>query len=171
MLCRTLIISLFVAVAFAFSSTAPAQTSTVEGKVRGIDGHPMQGAQIRLERQDQKSAFISTTTDAKGHYTTDKLPAGVYRITVVGADRAVKSSTNIKTAGSSARVDFDLKPTAKKTEHYVWMPPEVGTHTGGRWVQVDENGIPIAGPLNVETKSPELAREMSRHQTNSATFP
>jgi Carboxypeptidase regulatory-like domain len=166
MLYRTLIISFFVAAAFAFSSTALAQTSTIQGQVRGIDGHPMQGAQIRLERKDQTSALISTTTDAKGHYTTNKLPVGLYRITVVGVDGAVKSSTNIKTAGNSARVDFNLKPTAKKTQQYVWVAPETGTHMGGRWVQVDENGTPIAGGMNIETASGELEREMYRRQTN-----
>lgn len=166
MLYRTLIISFSVAAAFAFSSTAPAQISTVQGQVRGIDGHPMQGAQIRLERKDQTSALISTTTDAKGHYTTNKLPVGLYRITVVGVDGAVKSSTNIKTAGNSARVDFDLKPMAKNTLHYVWVAPETGTHMGGRWVEVDENGSPIAGGMNVERKSAELGREMFRRQAN-----
>jgi hypothetical protein len=166
MLYRTLIISFSLAAAFAFSSTAPAQTSTVQGQVRGIDGHPMQGAQIRIERQDQKGALISTTTDAKGHYTTNTLPAGLYRIRVVGADGTVKSSTNIKTAGSNARVDFDLKPTAKKTEHYVWLPPETGTHAAGRWVEVDENGTPIARTLNVERRSGQLELEMYRRQAN-----
>ncbi len=167
MLYRTLITSFFVAAGFAFSSTAPAQTSTIQGQVRGIDGHPMQGAQIRIEQQGQKGALTSTTTDAKGHYTTNKLPVGLYRVSVVGADGAVKSSTNIKTAGSSARIDFNLKPTAKKTQHYVWVSPETGTHMGGRWVEVDENGTPIAGSLNAETKSGELEREMYRRQTNN----
>lgn len=127
----------------------------------------MKGAQIRLERKDQKSASITTTTDAKGHYIANKLPLGIYRVSVIGADGTVKSGTNIKTAASSVKVDFDLKPTAKKTKHYVWMEPETGSHMGGRWVPVDENGTPVAGTYNSQTASAELARDMQRRQTNT----
>ena len=168
LLYRALISSFLVAGAFAFASTASAQSSAVQGEVRGIDDHRMQGAQIRIERKDQKSALITTTTDAKGHYATNKLPVGVYRISVVGADGTVMSSINVKTARSNAWVDFDLKPTAtKKIKHYVWMAPSTGSHVEGAWVEVDSSGTPIAKMLNVETLNGEAMQELMRRATAS----
>jgi len=60
-------------------------------------------------------------------------------------------------------LNFDLKPgstsqasgSAKKTKHMVWMPPRTGTHLGGRWVEVDDNGSGQPGSLNVENVSAE----------------
>jgi hypothetical protein len=170
MLYRTLISSFLVAGAFAFASTASAQTSAVQGEVRGIDGHRMQGAQIRIERKDQKSALITTTTDARGHYATNKLPLGVYRISVVGADGTVMSSANVKTAASNARLDFDLKPTAtKKIKHYVWMAPSTGSRVGGVWVEADSSGTPIARMLNTDTVNSQGLQELMRRATPNIT--
>ncbi len=130
----------------------------------------MKGAQMRIERKDQKSALITTTTDAKGHYAANKLPVGIYRVSVVGADGTVKSGTHIRTTASSVKVDFDLKPRARKINHFVWMRPETGSHMAGRWVPVDEYGTPVAGTFNSQTASGELARDMTRRQRNGSPY-
>ena len=41
----------------------------------------------------------------------------------------------------------------------VWMPPTTGSHTGGRWVEVDDNGAAGAGALNVKRGNAESVRQ------------
>jgi len=42
-----------------------------------------------------------------------------------------------------------------------------GTHIAPYWVEANANGTPIAGDLNMVTRSPELAQDMLRRQTNN----
>ena len=169
MLYRTLISSFFVAAAFALTPSTPAQASGIQGGVLGADGRPLQGAQVRIERTDKTSAPVTTQTNAKGSYASSALPAGTYKISVV-ENGAVKSVVTIKTAGDTARVDFDLKSSAgKHVKHYV-LVSGTGTHLAARWVEADANGSPVAGTLNMDVKSGELEREMYRRQTNNSTF-
>ena len=106
-------------------------------------------------------------TDAKGQYRASGLAVGLYRVSLV-ADGATKSSTNVHTAKHDARVDFDLRPSAgKKVKHLVWIAPETGTRTPGRWIEIDEASSAAATTLNIDRKTGEFAREMMRHQTNT----
>ena len=164
MLYRTLITSFLVAAASAFCPTTPAQAAEIQGAVVGADGRPLQSVEIRFERQDKTSAPVTTQTNAKGSYSSSSLPAGTYRVSVV-ENGTVKSNVSIKTAGESARVDFDLKPSSKRVKHYV-LVQGTGTHLAARWVETDENGTPIAGALNSVTNDGQLARDMLRRQTN-----
>ena len=113
MLYRTVVSSFLVAAAFAFSPSTPAQASGIEGKVRGVDGRPLQNAEVRIERQDKTGAPVTIQTNAKGNYVSSALPTGTYKISVV-ENGAVKSNVTIETAGKTARVDFNLKPSAGK---------------------------------------------------------
>src|SRR6478609_5054420 len=111
MLYRTVISSFLVAAAFAFSPSTPAQASGIEGKVRGVDGRPLQNAEVRIQRQDKTVAPVTIQTDAKGRYVSSALPTfGTYKISVVENGK-VKSNVTIETAGKMARVDFNLKPS------------------------------------------------------------
>ena len=162
---RAIIVSFFSAGAFALSATASAEVSSIQGDVRGVDGRPLQGAEVRIERIDKKGSSITTKTNAKGYYSSSGLSVGTYKISVV-EDGAVKSAIKVKTVGDNARIDFNLKPSAgKKVKHYVWVSG-TGSHLAGRWVEADENGSPIAGALNVERKSADLERELLRRRTN-----
>lgn len=165
---RALIISFFSAATFAVSVTASAAESSIQGDIKGVDGRPLQGAEVRIERIDKKSPAITIKTNAKGSYSSSGLASvGTYKISVVEGG-AVKSSVNVKTAGDKARIDFDLKPSAgRKIKHYVWASGGTGSNLQGRWVEADENGSPIAGTWNVQKTSGELAREMTRRQGNS----
>jgi carboxypeptidase family protein len=163
---RALIISFFSAAAFVLSPTASAQVSSIQGDIRGVDGRPLQGAEVRIERIDKKSPSITIKTNAKGSYSSSGLSVGTYKISVVEGG-VVKSSVNVKTVADKARIDFDLKPSAgKKVKHYVWVSG-TGSHLAGRWVEADENGSPIAGSWNIQRTSGELTREMYRRQTNT----
>ena len=100
MLYRTVISSFLAAAAFAFSPSTPAQASGIEGKIRGVDGRPLQNAQVRIERQDKTGAPVTIQTNAKGSYSSSALPAGTYKVSVV-ENGAVKSNVTIKMAASS----------------------------------------------------------------------
>ena len=166
MLYRTLTTSFLVAAAFAFAPSTPAQASGIEGHVRGVDGRPLQNAEVRIARQDKTGAPVTIQTNAKGSYASSALPTGTYKISVVENGK-VKSNVTVKTAGEPARVDFNLKSSGVNgVKHYV-LVSGTGSHIAARWVETDANGTPIAGTLNMETKSGELEREMYRRQTNS----
>ena len=165
MLYRTLITSFLVAAAFVLSPSTPAQAAGFEGRVVGADGKPLQGAEIRIERNDKTGAPVTIQTNAKGSYASSALPAGTYKISVV-QNGAVKSNITVKTVGEPARIDFDLEPSGKQIKHYV-LVSGTGTHLAARWIEVDANGTPIAGWNNTVMNNGELARDMLRRQTNS----
>src|SRR2546430_10270876 len=119
MLYRTLTTSFLVAAAFAFAPSTPAQASGIEGHVRGVDGRPLQNAEVRIERQDKTGAPVTIQTNAKGSYASSALPTGTYKISVVENGK-VKSNVTVKTAGEPARVDFNLKSSGVNgVKHYV----------------------------------------------------
>jgi hypothetical protein len=166
MLYRTIISSFLAAAAFAFSPSTPAQTSGIQGEVRGVDGRPLQNAQVRIERKDKTGAPVTTQTNATGSYASKALPAGTYKVSVV-ENGAVKSNVTIKMAASTARVDFNLKPSSgANVKHYV-LQSSAGTHLPPRWVEADANGTPIAGGINMDVASAELVREMFRRQASN----
>lgn len=95
--------------------------TTIEGDVKGADGKPLQGALIKIERQDTKGSF-KMKTDKKGHYSYATLPAGKFRVTleVDGQDQASKDvQTNYTTA---AEANFDLQANAAKAKSPVAAP-------------------------------------------------
>jgi hypothetical protein len=148
--------------------TAFGESGVVSGTVRGADGKPAQGAQIRFEGKERSN--FTTTTDAHGKYAYKGLPAGLYKISVL-INGTPKSSVTIKTAAENARVDFDLKTSpAKRVKHYVWVPPRTGSHMGGGWVEVDNGGSAVAGTLNVDQGNAQSVQEMQRN-TNTGKLP
>src|SRR5437773_10207390 len=130
----------------AANCTALGQSGAVSGTVRGPDGRPAQGAQIRFEGKERSN--FTTTTDAHGKYAYKGLPPGLYKISVL-INGTPKSSVTIKTVTENARVDFDLKTSpAKRVKHYVWVPPRTGSPMCGGWVEVHSNGRAVAGTVH-----------------------
>jgi len=158
------------------ATSAWAATSSIQGIVKDAKGQAIKGADVRIESKDGSKLIKTVKTHANGRYVSDGLPAGVYRVTLV-VNGAVKTSiSNTKTkADGPTQLNFDLKPVAasqasaggKKGKHMVWMPATTGTHTGGRWVEVDDTSAE-PGALNVKRASAEqLQREaLSRGQAN-----
>jgi hypothetical protein len=132
-----------------FTANAWAGNSALQGIVKDPKGQPIKGADIRIEAKDGSKLFKTVKTDASGHYISDALPAGIYRVTLI-VNGAVKASiNNTKTKlGAPTELNFDLKPASasqasasgKKGKSYVWVPPTTGSHLGGRWVEVDDTG-------------------------------
>ncbi|HWX16476.1 MAG TPA: carboxypeptidase-like regulatory domain-containing protein [Chthoniobacterales bacterium] len=159
-----------------FAATAWAGNQVIQGIVKDPKGQAVKGADVRIEAKDGSKVYKTVKTDASGHYISEALPAGTYRVTLI-VNGAVKASiTNTKTKlAAPTELNFDLKPAStsqtsapvKKGKHMVWIPPKTGTHLGGRWVEVDDNGSGTAGSQPVDNVS---AEQMQR-QAPSAGMP
>jgi len=98
---------------------------------------------------------------------------------VNGAVKAAISNTSTK-ADQATQLNFDLKPAVaspgsggqKTVKHMVWMPASTGTHTGGRWVEVDDNAAGGANALNMKRGSAEsLQRERMQNAQGPQSLP
>jgi hypothetical protein len=108
----------------------------------------------------KRKIFPRLKTDASGHYISDGLAVGTYKVTLLVNGSVKASIMNAKTeSGKPSQLNFDL--TAKtapvnKHTHMVYVQPDTGTLIGGgRWVEVDDNGNPVndAGANNVQKMS------------------
>jgi tetratricopeptide (TPR) repeat protein len=103
---------MIVPLALFFSIAALAQTAAIEGNVLGNDGKPLQGAVIKIERQDVKGNY-TVKTDKKGHYFYGGLPLGQFKVSVNvdGQERDFVNGVRGK-VGDTQQVNFDLAKTA-----------------------------------------------------------
>lgn len=158
---------------FLCAAAAWAGPASIQGVVKDAKGQPIRNADVRVESRDGKQLFNTVKTDGKGRYVSQGLKPGVYRVSLVvnGAVKAAISNTSTK-ADQATQLNFDLKPTTasqatagqKTGKHMVWMPPSTGSHTGGRWVEVDDNGSSGAGALNMKRGSAEALRQSQMSQ-------
>jgi hypothetical protein len=103
--------------------------------------------------------FNTVKTDPKGRYISRGLQQGVYRVTLL-VNGAVKASImNAQTTvDQPTQLNFDFKPTSqagnagKGGKHMVWVPARTGSHVGGSWVEVDDEGNEHSGS-NIRTYS------------------
>ena len=164
-------------------ATVLAGPSAIQGVVKDAKGQAIKGADVRIESRDGKQRFNTVKTDATGHYISQGLQPGVYRVTlrVNGAVKASIMNTSTK-ADQATQLNFDLKPASasqastagKKGKHMVWVPSTTGSHIGGRWVEVDANDSTDTGALNVKraalkicdahNNSGTLAKDCRRHR-------
>ena len=161
------------------AATALAGPASIQGIVKDAKGQPIKGADVRVESRDGKQLFNTVKTDGKGRYISQGLKPGVYRISLVvnGAVKASITNTSTK-ADQTTQLNFDLKPTVAspanagqaKGKHMVWMPASTGTHTGGRWVEVDDSGSTEAGALNVKRGSAEALRQEQLSRASQTGF-
>jgi 5-hydroxyisourate hydrolase-like protein (transthyretin family) len=161
------------------AATAWAGPASIQGVVKDAKGKPIKGADVRIESKDGKQLFNTVKTDTQGRYISQGLQPGVYRVSLV-VSGAVKAAIGTKTKPDQAtQLNFDLKPVAagqastgqKKGKHMVWMPPATGSHTGGRWVEVDEGGSASADALNVKRASAEAVRQQQLNSTQGGLPP
>jgi tetratricopeptide (TPR) repeat protein len=123
---RTLALS---AAGVLFLSVASfAQTSSLEGDVKGEDGQPLRGALVKIERKDIRGNY-KVKTDKKGHFFHAGLPLGTYKLTleVDGKDR--DTVDNVRTRlGDPTAVNFDLQ-AQKQRQQSLAAAAEQGTLT------------------------------------------
>jgi serine/threonine protein kinase len=122
--------------------------ASIQGFVKDAKGEPIKGTDVRIESREGKQ--VSTVkTDSKGRYISQGLQPGVYRVTLLvnGAVKASIMNTQTK-ANQPTQLNFELKPPfqagniAKGGKHMVWVPNRTGSHIGGNWVEVDDEGNP-----------------------------
>ena len=129
-----------------FVASASAGSSVLQGIVKDAKGHPIQGADIRIEATNTGRLLTTVKTDVYGRYTLEGLVAGNCRVTLV-VNGAVKASINNTTLelGESTQLNFELKQagasvTVTKGKHWVWVPAFTGSRLPARWVEVDDGG-------------------------------
>src|SRR5512140_3912525 len=79
-----------------FTGAAMAQTSSLEGDVRGEDGQPLKGALVKIERTDIKGSY-KVKTDKKGHYFHAGLPLGTYTLILEVEGKDVDQVKGVRT--------------------------------------------------------------------------
>jgi hypothetical protein len=130
-------------------TSALASGSMLQGIVKDAKGHPIEGANIRIETRNGGQLLTTLKTDVNGRYLLDGLPAGNYRVTLV-VNGAVKASINNTTVESAqpTQLNFDLAAnpafgasvTATKGKHWVWIPAFTGSRLPGHWVELNDSG-------------------------------
>ena len=94
------------------ASTAWAQTTMLQGDVKGADGQALKGAVIDLNRTDIKGHY-TVKSDKKGHWLYTGLPAGTYDISCSVDGQVIDKVTGVKSGyGDNPPVNFDLKKAA-----------------------------------------------------------
>ena len=123
--------------------------ASFQGFVKDAKGEPIKGAGVRIESRDGKQLFSTATTDPKGRYISQGLQPGVYRITLLVNGTVKASILNTRTkVDQPTQLNFDFKRTSqaasitKGGKHMVWVPARTGSHIGGNWVEVDDEGNP-----------------------------
>ena len=119
----------------------------IQGFVKDAKGEPIKGADVRIESRSGKQLVRTVKTDPKGRYTSHGLQPGDYRVTLLvnGTVKASISNTQTK-SNQPTQLNFDFKPasqtdnSAKRRKHMVWVPNRTGSHIGGNWVEVDDEG-------------------------------
>lgn len=135
---------------FLLLGSAFGQKAVIEADVRGVDGAPAKGAEVRIERQDKKTAPVIAKTDKQGRLVANDLEIGSYKVTatVVGG---VQSSQMVKTRSNKPTlIPFDMRKTAavagKGKKRSVWVPSQTGTRLGGHWEEVGTDVPAKASP-------------------------
>jgi hypothetical protein len=99
------IILILIGVLFVVFSVS-AGTSVLEGVVKDANGRPIKGADVRIEAKNFSKIL---KTDASGHYVTDVLAVGTYKVTLVINGQVKESIRDAKTqVNKSTHVNFDL---------------------------------------------------------------
>jgi hypothetical protein len=144
----------------------------LQGTVRDSGGHPIKGAEIRIQPRNGDVAKV-IQSDASGHYSSDGLAVATdYRVTLIVNGSVKASILNVRPgAERPAELNFDLLPANKSSNgHMVWIPGQpTGTHLGaGHWAKVDENGR-IINRTDVDVVV--MGREYARQLEMSGTRP
>src|SRR5690348_1893974 len=160
-----------------FVASASAASSVLEGVVKDVNGHPIEGADVRIEATNTGRLLTTAKTNGNGRYSLEGLAAGKYRVTLV-VNGAVKGSIN-NTAlepAESTHLNFELKQTravvtVAKGTHRIWVPPFTGSRLPGRWIEVDDStswaGAHVRMDNVVQVSGEELQRTVHNRTDRS----
>ena len=109
-------LALGAAAAMCVAGGAWAQTSSIEGDVKGEDGSPLRGALVKIERKDIRGNY-KVKSDKKGHFFHAGLPLGMYKVILEVEGKDVDLMDNVRTRlGDPTQVNFDLSALKKKRD-------------------------------------------------------
>ena len=112
MLPKSLILSLIGVLLVAFSVFAG--TSVIEGVVKDATSRPIKGADVRIEAKNFSKIL---KTDVRGHYVTDGLPVGTYKVTLVINGQVKASIPDARTqVDKPTQLNFDLSGKSASAE-------------------------------------------------------
>ena len=131
------------------AASASAQNCSIRGSVKNMDGKPLVGAQVKIERTDAKARAVNINSDAKGNYVANGLPVGTFKVTAYSKTNAKEIGGITTKGGSAVTVDLNLstKSNNKLEKHYVWQKGENGSEIGGRWVEDTKAGPSMKSDL------------------------
>jgi tetratricopeptide (TPR) repeat protein len=116
------------ALSLLFAGTLMAQTSQIEGQVKGEDGQPLKDALVKIERKDIKGNY-KVKTRKKGDYLHAGLPLGTYDVTLEVNGKDVDSVRGVRTRlGEPSVVNFDMQ-AAKQKQQAMQQAAETGQLT------------------------------------------
>jgi len=113
---------------FLFAGAMFAQTSQIEGVVKGEDGQGLKDALIKIERKDIKGSY-KVKTRKKGDYLHAGLPLGTYTVILEIGGKDVDKVDNVRTRlGEPSVINFDLE-AMKQKQAAMTKAAETGTIT------------------------------------------
>ena len=136
-------------------TTAWAGTPGFQGDVKGPDGKPLKGVEVRIQPKGAKTFAASVKTDQQGRFTFKNLALGEYTLSVAANGMATATIEKLKTrADGAVAVDFKMQKqvgsaqaapaTVKKRR--VWVK-ELGSNLG-HWEDVDDASAAGAHPVH-----------------------
>jgi hypothetical protein len=146
---RIAVVVFVLSLSFVAPKSSADSVATLQGMVKDANGHPLSGAEIRIQGSDPNK-IGKIHTDAEGHYAYPALETGTYRVTLL-VNGAVKAFIrNVKTkVGETETLNFELQKGVKAKpfatgKHYVWIPAgeTTGSHLG-TWAEVDDSAKPM----------------------------
>ena len=105
------------AVAFlVFACAASAQVASLEGDVKDLNGQPLKGALVKIDRLDIKGHY-QVKTDKKGHYFHTGLPLGTYKVTLEVDGKDVDNVNGVHLGlGDNPPVNFSMKEAQQRSQ-------------------------------------------------------
>lgn len=156
--------ALSVAALLFFACAAFAQVSSLEGDVKDINGQPLKGALVKIDRKDIKGHY-QVKTDKKGHYFHTGLPLGVYKITLEVDGKDVDSVDNVRTSlGESVVNNFNMKETAQRQQS---LQQAAAT---GNFTKEQERGMTAEQKAALEKATKEREAALAKNKALNDAF-
>jgi tetratricopeptide (TPR) repeat protein len=147
-----------------FAGAAFAQTSQIEGVVKGEDGQPLKDALIKIERKDIKGSY-KVKTKKKGDYLHAGLPLGTYKVTLEVDGKDVDSVDNVRSKlGDPTVVNFDLEKIKQQRQETA-KAAETGTLT-----KEQERGMSAEQKAALEKATKERQAAMAKNKELNDAF-
>ena len=171
---RNLVIA--AACSFLFQTASGLAQTSIDGDVRGVTGKALGAAEIRAELQGKRAPAAVARPDAAGHFILKNLAAGTYKVSAVSGGKVLSTALIQTRAGKAAMVHLGSSPTTvasgkqpvrKGKKKFIWVPSDTGSHLGGKYVEVTDDGTAEPGSQNLIKGSGETVRQYQTRQSSS----